>query len=131
MKRLPNSHLDLLTGQNVAILSTVSSDGYPHNTTVLYLLDNDGRIKISAPRQNAHGSTFIQKSKGNVFILDPNNAGRYIEIHADFEVHDDPNFSFEERVGKKYGIRNVRETESPESRRMILVANPVQITAVG
>ena len=131
MKRLPNSHFDLLTGRNVAVLTTVSDDGYPHNTTVLYLLDDDGRVKISAPRHNGHRSDFALNAKGNVFILDPRNAGRYIEIHADLEVHEDPDFAFEQRVGDKYGIRNVRDSEHPESKRLILVANPVQITAVG
>jgi hypothetical protein len=128
VKKLPTSHLDLLTGTNVAVLSTVSSDGYPHNTTALFLLDDDGRVKISAP---APRSRTARTYKGNVFILDPVNAGRYIEIHADFEEQDDPDASFELRVGAKYGIRNVRSTEPAESPRLILVANPVQVTAIG
>jgi hypothetical protein len=131
VKKLPTSHLDLLTGTNVAVLSTVSSDGYPHNTTALFLLDDDGRVKISAPAPRSRTAPTARKYKGNVFILDPVNAGRYIEIHADFEELDDPDASFEQRVGAKYGIRNVRSAEPAELPRLILVANPVQVTAIG
>ena len=131
MKKLPNSHLDLLTGNNIAVLSTVSSDGYPHNTTALFLLDHDGRVKISAPGPRRRSTPTARKYKGNVFIHDPINAGRYIEIHADFEEMDDPDASFEQRVGAKYGIRNVRASDPAEASRLILVANPVQITAIG
>jgi hypothetical protein len=130
MTRYPESHLDLLRGRHTAVLTTVSPTGYPHNAPVLFLLDDDGRIKISVGQEWGTRATAVAE-KGNIFIHDPFNSTRYIEIHADLEVEPDPDLAFERRVGRKYGIREFSPAEQGQAGRMILVANPVRISTIG
>jgi hypothetical protein len=131
MTKYPRSHLDLLKGRHTAVLTTVTRNGYPHNSPVLFLLDDDGRIKISVGRDWSTTHGFRRDDKGNILILDPYNAARYIEIHADLEILPDPDLSFERRVGNKYGIHDIQPSAHDASGRMILVAKPVSISAYG
>jgi general stress protein 26 len=129
--KYPRTHVDLLRGRHTAVLTTVTRNGYPHNSPVLFLLDDDDRIKISVGGDWGTGHGVHRDAKGNILILDPYNAARYIEIHADLEVVPDPDLSFERRVGTKYGIDDLPASRRGAPGRMILVANPVSVSAHG
>ena len=87
----------------MATLSTIGSDGFPQTTALWFLAEDDGTIKLSLSRARQKTKNLEHNPKVTFFILDRANPARTLEVRAVAEVAPDPNYTFADRVGKKYG----------------------------
>jgi len=101
MTDFPESHRDLLDAQ-VGILSTVGSTGIPQ-TTAIWFLHDEGELGswLSDARQKV--KNLLARPEFSFFILDVANPQRYLVVRGRAELTPDTDFSYGERIGKKYG----------------------------
>jgi PPOX class probable F420-dependent enzyme len=125
---IPDSHRDLLRTQ-VAVFATMDRDGYPQLTAVWFLAEDDGTIRISLNTKRRKVKNLERNPKCTLFILDPANPTRYLEIRADAEITDDDDYAFADRISAKYGA-NLRTMDAAGNRRVVVTLRPVRVNAV-
>jgi hypothetical protein len=64
-----------------------------------------------------------------LFIIDPANRLRTLEIRAGVDIRPDPDFSFAARAGKKYGM-DFHDLDGPGETRSVVTLDPVHVVAV-
>lgn len=100
--KVPDSHRDLLEATGVAVLSTVGADGRPQSTAIWYLFDGDVvRTSLLTTRQKYRNMQ--RHPLATLFLLDPANPYRTLELRADVTVDDDPTLTFFDRIVRHYG----------------------------
>ena len=99
MTTVPESHQDLLAA-DVAVLATAGPDGYPQVTATWFLLD-DGVVKLSLNTTRQKVKNLRAHPESTLFILDPANPYRTLEIRARAEVSPDEDYAFAVRLGSK------------------------------
>jgi PPOX class probable F420-dependent enzyme len=129
MTLIPETHRDLLDAQ-VAALATIGGDGYPQVTGVWFLLDEDGEIKVSLNETRRKLKNLLERPACTLFILDPTNPYRYVEIRARAEVVPDTNQAVAKRVGAKYGA-DLAERDGPGESRYAVTLHPVHVHTYG
>lgn len=122
---LPESHRDLLDATGVAVLATVGPDGCPQVTAVWYLHD-DGVVKVSLRTTRQKVRNLQARPLATLFLLDPGNPYRTLEVRATAELAPDDDYAFADRVGEKYGT-DMRALDGPGDRRVVLTLRPVRV----
>jgi PPOX class probable F420-dependent enzyme len=128
MATVPDSHRDLLDAP-VATLATVGADGRPQLSAVWFLADGDSvRLSLNTSRQKVKNLT--KNPAATLFILDPKNPARYLEIRGDATLVPDDDYAFADQVGAKYGGTDLRTRDKPGQRRAVVTIEPARINAV-
>ena len=125
---VPSTHTDLLDA-SVATLATVGPDGRPQVSAVWFLTE-DGVVKVSLNVARQKTKNLAANPAVTVFILDPANPARYVEIRGDATLEADDDYAFAGRLGAKYGGADLRAMDGPDGRRVVLTVAPVRINAV-
>lgn len=123
----PESHLDLLQAPGVAILSTVAPGGAVQSTAVWYLLDG-GELKLSLSGARKKLRNLQADAHATLFILDPANQFRFIEIRGTTTIVADPDYSFRAKVGGQYGV-DTSTFDPPGATRFVVTLHPTRINA--
>ena len=126
---LPESHRDLLAAPGVAVLSTVGPDGLPQSTAVWYFLDGDV-VRMSLHRSRQKYQNLLQRPIATLFLLDPTNPYRTLELRADVTVSDDADSSFFEGVVRHYG-QDPDTFPAPKDDRVIVTFIPRRVNVSG
>jgi PPOX class probable F420-dependent enzyme len=125
---VPESHVDLLDTQT-AILTTNGADGLPQVTAIAFFYDkSDGLVKISLNDTRQKTKNLRRDPKATLFILDPANAYRTLEIRGQVEVLPDPDLAFAVTAGAKYG-QDFTLYDQPGDTRSIIVLHPLKVNA--
>jgi PPOX class probable F420-dependent enzyme len=125
---VPTSHRDLLDAP-VATIGTIGPDGRPHLSAVWFLYDDDQlRLSLHASRQKT--KNLRRNPAVSLFILDPQNPLRYLEIRGDAELAADDEYSFARGIGAKYGGADLRQMDGDDQRRMVVTIEPTKVVAV-
>lgn len=129
---IPASHLDLVQSPITASLSTVGNDGLPQVTALWFLLDDDGAIKISISSARQKLKNLQTRPFATLFIIDPANPQRTLEVRGNFELEADPDYAFIDRVVAHYGNPfDARDIDQPGDTRWIAVLRPTRVNAFG
>lgn len=88
MATIPEGYADLLTG--TVALSTTNPDGYPQTTAVYTQLQDDGLLHTSVSSLRQKYKNLAARPQATVFVIDPVDAYRTIEVRADVELIPDP-----------------------------------------
>jgi PPOX class probable F420-dependent enzyme len=99
---IPESHRDLLTSPLTATLTTVDAKGRPQSTAVWYLVDDDGSIKGSITDDRQKYKNLSRNPNCSVFIIDPSNPWRTLEIRAEAQLSADPEKATVSKFAKAY-----------------------------
>lgn len=127
MTNIPESHRDLLES-DTGVLATVGADGRPQLSAVWFFADGDEiRISLNTSRQKV--KNLRANPAVNLFILDRSTPTRYLEIRGDAELTDDPDYSFADRVGQKYGA-DLKGFDADNPHRVVVTVRPVRVNAV-
>jgi PPOX class probable F420-dependent enzyme len=122
----PEPFRDLLK-TDVAILATIGPDDSPQVTAVWFLHENEGDvIKISLNDARQKTKNLRQNPKATLFILDPLNPYRSLEIRGRADLEPDSDFSFAAKVGIKYGD-DVHARDREGETRSIVTLTPTKI----
>jgi PPOX class probable F420-dependent enzyme len=125
---VPESHRDLLE-TDTAILATNGPDGRPQVTAVAFYHDAaDDLVKISLNDTRQKTRNLRRDPRSTLFILDPANRLRTLEIRADAELIADPDLEFCRTAGTKYGADFHRHDRPGETRSQV-VLHPTKVNA--
>ena len=79
--------LDYLRRNHHGVLATLKRDGRPQLSNVLYLLDDDGEIKISVTRDRAKTKNLVRDPRASLSIV-AENWGEYLVVEGTCEVRE-------------------------------------------
>jgi PPOX class probable F420-dependent enzyme len=126
--QIPDSHRDLLD-LPVATFATVGPDERPQLTEVWFLAEDDElKLSLNAARQKVRNLERLHAC--SLLLLDLANPYRYLEVRGDAEILPDEDYAFADRLGAKYGA-DLRETDGPDDRRVVVTIRPSRIHAWG
>lgn len=131
MVTIPESHIDLLSNGQVVTLATVGADGYPQVTAIWFLLDDDGKVRVSLNTARQKLKNLARDPHATLFFIDPANPFRTVEIRANATIEPDPDYRFADRVGAKYGGTDLRTMDGPGETRSVVTFEPVKVNTFG
>jgi hypothetical protein len=124
----PQSHSDLLDAQ-FATLATIGRDGGPQLTEVWFLFE-EGELKLSLNSSRLKTKNLKARPRCSLFILDLENAYRYLDVRGRARIEPDKDYAFADRVGAKYGGSDLREHDGPGDARVVVTIEPSNVFAV-
>ena len=125
---IPEAFKDLLDSP-FATLATVGPDGRPQ-LSVVGFLHHDGDLKVSLHAKRQKTKNLRRNPAVNLFILDPHNPMRYLEVRGDAELADDPDYAFADTLGAKYPGTDLRQMDGDDRRRFVVTIRPTRVVAV-
>lgn len=66
----------------------------------------------------------------NLFILDPQNPMRYLEVRGDAELEPDADYALAGRFRAKYRGMDLRQMDGDDQRRFAVMIRPSRVVAV-
>ena len=127
MMTVPESHRDLLNA-DTAILATVGQDGYPQVTALWFLYDG-GKVKLSLKPERQKVKNLQKHDECAFFVLDRANPLRTLEIRGRAEISPDDDYTFADKLGRKYSA-DLRQMDGPGGRRIVITLEPIKINAI-
>lgn len=124
---IPDSHKDLLSAQ-VGVLGTIGASGRPQLSATWFLAEGD-TVKISLNTARQKVKNLQADPKASVLIFDEQSPYRYLELRGDAEVTPDPDYTFADKVGAKYGGADLRERDNPGDTRVVVTIHPTRVFA--
>ncbi len=126
---LPASHRDLLQA-NVAVLATHGPDSFPQVSALWFLADEDGMVRLSLNTSRQKVKNLRRHPECTLFLLDPTNPYRTLEIRARAEIRPDPDYTFADEIGRKYNA-DLRKNDKPGESRVVVTLHPVKYNTWG
>lgn len=127
---VPESFRDLLNVET-AILATMGRDGFPQVTATWFLYDEtDKTVKLWLIDRRQKTKNMRANPNVTLFILDPLNQFRTLEIRAKVELTTDPELVFEKRIGQKYGVADFRCFEQEGDTRSLVTLYSTKINVL-
>ena len=126
---IPCSHAEFFVAPNTAVLTTVGNDGLPQSTAVWYLVD-DGVLKTSILTSRQKYKNLARHPRASLFVLDPTNPYRSVEVRAEVELTPDPDKTLLPKFAEHYGVP-VEALEASGDDRVIATLTPVRVITNG
>ena len=130
MAPFPESHKDLLKA-DVATLATIGHDGYPQVTALWFLFDDDETIKLSLNTTRQKVKNLQAHPECTLFILDPTNPYRTLEVRARAQIAPDVDYAFAKKLGTKYGGADISANDKPGETRVVVSLQPIKVNTWG
>lgn len=119
-------YLDLLTGPNTAVLSTLLKDGSPQGSPVWFWFDG-AVVQVSTTAQRLKHRNVLRDPRATLTIIDPAKPLRYIELRATVTLEDDPEGIVRDRIAAKHGYASGASFDPPGSTRVTLHLTPTNV----
>ncbi|WP_043603803.1 MULTISPECIES: PPOX class F420-dependent oxidoreductase [Protofrankia] len=126
---IPATHRDLLETPSAAAFTTVGAAGYPQTTAIWFLLDGDV-VRTSLHRSRQKYRNVVDHPQATLFLIDPTNPFRTLEVRGDVTLEDTSDTSFLERLLVHYG-QTLETFPAPTDNRVLLTLTPRRIVANG
>jgi len=126
---IPESHHDLVDVPRVGVLTTLGSDGRPQSTAVWFVRDG-AEIRTSLLTTRQKYKNMAAHPKATLFVLDPANPFRTLEIRGDATFEADPSLAFFERIVRHYG-QDPETFPAPKDGRVVLTLHPKRVVTNG
>lgn len=129
MTTIPESHRDLVEAPLVGALSTIGPDEAPQVTAVWFRAACDTvRISVLADRQKF--KNIAARPHATLFVVDPNNPFRTLEIRATATASDDSALELFADVFRHYG-QDPETVPAEREGRMAITLTPTKVVAQG
>jgi PPOX class probable F420-dependent enzyme len=129
----PETHRDLLTTPLTATLTTIDGHGRPQSTAVWYFVDDEGQLTGSITSDRQKYKNLVGNPNCDLFIIDPQNSYRTIEVRAQAELIPDPDKATVRKFAEVYGVDEAMLVNQEENRytvtyrpRRVVVNPPAQ-----
>ena len=122
----PESFRELLESPGVCVVSTVEPDGTPQSSAMWYLLDDDGKVKLSLNGNRRKLKNLQRTPKASVLFVDPANPQRNLEMRGPVTVELDSDVAFRDKVGAKYGV-DTGAFDQPGDTRYVVTLEPTRV----
>jgi PPOX class probable F420-dependent enzyme len=123
------SHRDLLETPHTVALATVGASGQPQVTAIWAMLDGDV-VRTSLTKSRQKYKNLVAHPQVTLFVIDPQNPFRTLEVRATAEVSDDPGLEFLQRLLALYGT-DLEKFSGPKDDRVVITLRPVRIVENG
>lgn len=127
MASIPVGHTDILEKKALAVVATVGPKDAPQTSVVWFDWDGSA-LRFSTTKQRAKFKHLQKNTSVSVFILDPDDDHRYLELRGEARVSDDPDGSLIDRLSVRY---NGSAWEGPIVGRVIVSLEPTKVVAYG
>ncbi|WP_261571061.1 PPOX class F420-dependent oxidoreductase [Frankia gtarii] len=125
----PASYRDLIDNPLTGVLTTIGGGGRPQSTAVWFLPDGP-TVKVSMISTRQKLANLRRTPVATLFVFDPTNPGRTLEIRADVELVPDPDKSVLARMTDRYGADFAR-LSALGSERITAVLHPHRVVVRG
>ncbi len=126
---IPPSHRDLLESAAPVALATVGPTGHPQVTAIWAVLDGDTIVtSLAGARQKL--KNLVARPQATVFVIDPANPYRTLEVRADVTIEPDPELATLQRVLAAYGT-DLASFPGPLEDRTTVTLYPTRVIALG
>jgi PPOX class probable F420-dependent enzyme len=124
---IPESHRNLLDVQT-AVLATIGKDGLPQLTAIWFFYDEaEAVVKLWLIDSRQKARNLRTNPNVSLFIMDPKNAFRTLEIRCRAEVVDDPEFTAMKGIAVKYDVTDFSLFDGPGDTRSAVTLHPVKV----
>ncbi len=126
---IPASHRDLLDDPIPVALATVGPSGHPQVTAVWVVRDGDVIVtSLAGVRQKLRN--LAVRPQATVFVIDPANPFRTLEVRGDVTIEADPELSTLTAVLSAYGT-DLDSFAGPLEDRTRVTLRPTRVVALG
>ena len=115
------SHRDLLETPHTVAFATVGTDGQPQVTAIWAMLDGDV-VRTSLYKGRQKYKNLLAHPRVTLFVIDPENPFRTLEVRATAEITDDPGLEFLQRLLHMYGS-DLETFTGPTEERVVITLN--------
>jgi PPOX class probable F420-dependent enzyme len=129
MPTIPESHRDLAEAPLIASLATLSPDGTPQVTAIWFVAEGN-TIKLSLVTARQKYKNMIARPQATLFLIDPKNPYRTLEIRGTVEVGEDPDLALFEKVVRHYG-QEPASFPAPREGRVAITLRPTRVVTQG
>ena len=127
---IPPRFLDLVEpAPKFGALATIGADGFPQVTAVGFVHEGAGRFRLSMGSARQKTKNLLAHPECTLFILDPQDPFRAVEVRARAVVEPDPDYSFADRMTALYGVvEDLRGLDHQhEGSRCVVTLEPVKV----
>ncbi len=126
---IPPSHRDLIEAPLPVALATLGPDGYPQVTAIWAVPDGDNVVtSLAGVRQKM--KNMQAHPKATLFVIDPNNPFRTLEVRADVTIEPDPELVTLKKILAAYGT-DLESFDAPLEGRTTVTLRPTRVVAQG
>jgi len=130
MAKLTEQQREFLANPFVGTVTTLRSDGSPHNTVVWVDVEDDA-VFFNTAEGRAKPKHLRRDSRVAVTVVDPQNPFKWISVTGRAELtHEDADAQID-RLAKKYIDKDVYPWHNPEEQRVKVRISPELIDATG
>lgn len=126
---IPSSHLDLLEASIPVSLATVGPTGHPQ-VTAIWVFVEGGNVVTSLAGIRQKLKNLAARPQATVFVIDPANPYRTLEVRGDVTVEPDPELTTLKRVLADYGT-DLASFPGPLEDRMTVTLHPTRVVTNG
>ena len=123
------SHRDLLENPIPVTLATVGPTSPPQLTAVWVMLDDD-LIITSLARVRQKLKNLEVQPPATVFVIDPSNPIKTLEVRCDVTITPDPDLEVLKRLLTVYGTA-LASFQAPLEARIAVELRPIHVVAIG
>jgi PPOX class probable F420-dependent enzyme len=126
----PESHRDLLEAANVAVFTAVTPKGQLQSTAIWYLLDDDGKLKMTSTGDRRKVRNLQADPRVALFFMDPKNPYRTLEVRGTATTALDTDLILQKKIGVKYDD-DVTSHDTPDTVRYVITIEPETVNTFG
>jgi PPOX class probable F420-dependent enzyme len=126
---IPASHRDLLDMPIPVALATVGPTGHPQVTAIWVVLEGEVIVtSLTGARQKL--KNLRDRPQGTVFVIDPANPYRTLEVRGDVAIEPDPDLTKLVKILTAYGT-DLDSFSGPVEDRVTVTLRPTRMVALG
>jgi PPOX class probable F420-dependent enzyme len=126
---IPSSHIDLLEAPIPVSMATIGPTGYPQVTAIWVIVDGQNVVtSMAGVRQKM--KNLRARPQATLFVIDPANPYRTLEIRGDVTIDPDPDLTTLRRVLAAYGT-DLESFPGPLEDRTTVTLRPTHAVALG
>lgn len=125
---IPESHFDILQGNNFAQVAMVMPNGSLANNVVAFVWDGE-YFRFSTIKSRQKYKNLAADQRIAVCVVDPNNPWRYVEIRGTVDIVEDTDRRFINSIAQKYMGQDVYPFDQPGDERVTFTVKPTRVRA--
>jgi PPOX class probable F420-dependent enzyme len=127
---VPESHLDLLDVQTAA-MATIGKDGRLQVTAIWFYYEaSEGTLKMWLLDSRQKSRNLHANPATTIFIMDPKNAFRTLELRCRAEFAEDPDLTAMAGIAKKYEVTDFSIFDEPGDTRSAVFLYPEKVVTL-
>ena len=130
MPELTDAQREVIGSTPVVVLSTTGPKGTPQATANWFVLDDDGRVKLSLSDSRQKVKNLQRNPGASLLFVNPQNPFQTVEIRGTASFDLDEAGTLIDKVNAKYNA-NVRDFDQPGEQRYAVTIEPEKVLTFG